>query len=351
MEFSIIFMSCGLIYGVFVAILFCQINNKQRSIASFGIGCIVSTFMVVYNLFADEPTINKANVFVWFILFFIVGFILCFAIYIHYLNKQEDRNYKVKTIDILMNNYNILEAQYLDMEAEIESRNNKKNEELIAKGKEIELAKQELRNFERKVREQINQGVYLNLSNGHIPVTQYFVDRIPEYVENIVNYMTQLHKKNDMFIKNYNQHRNNREQFVQGYIYAIAVITSKVLFDTNKDVNVCVDYTSEGIVNTICTHADRTDNIYKVTGDNAMFAVKDDGLDDDMKKGEDEDIMLIDFDKVHIIKMEIRIRNNSKYKEFRSFLKYCKIDRIIQFFLLEFIDACDIINKREAHNG
>lgn len=351
MKYGIIFMSCGLIYGVIIAILFCQINNKKRSIASFGIGCIVSAFMAVYNVFTDEPSINKADVFIWFILFFIIGFILCFAIYIYYLNKQEDRNFKVKPIDILMNNYNILEAQYRDMEAEIENRNKIKNEELIAKGNEIEAAKQELRTFERKVREQINQGVYMNVGKQHIPMTQYFVDRIPEYVENMANYMTQLNKKNDMFIKNYNQHRHNKEQFVQGYLYAIAMITCKVLFDTNKDVIVCAEYVVDGKVNKICTNADRTDSIYKVTGDNAIFAVKENGLDNEVKKREDEDIMLIEFNKVHIIKMEIRIRNKSKYREYRSFLKYCKIDQIIQFFLLEFIDACNIINKREATNG
>ncbi len=190
----------------------------------------------------------------------------------------------MKPIDILMNNYNILEAQYRDMEAEIENRNKIKNEELIAKGNDIEAAKQELRTFERKVREQINQGVYMNVGKQHIPMTQYFVDRIPEYVENMANYMTQLNKKNDMFIKNYNQHRHNKEQFVQGYLYAIAMITCKVLFDTNKDVIVCAEYVVDGKVNKICTNADRTDSIYKVTGDNAIFAVKENGLDNEVKK-------------------------------------------------------------------
>ncbi|QUH27456.1 hypothetical protein [Vallitalea guaymasensis] len=348
MKICMVFVLCGLIYGVFVAILFCQISNKKRSIASFGIGCIVSAFLAIYEVFTEELAINKADVFIWFVLFFIIGFILCFGIYIYCLNIQEDRKYKVKPIDILMNNYNILEAQYKDMESEIESRNKLKIKELLEKETEIQSAKQELSTLERKIRDQINRGIYINIDK-QIPITQYFIDRLPEYVENVANYTIELYEKTNMFIKNYYNHKNNKDQFVQGFIYAVAVITCKVLFDTNKDVNVCIKYFTKEYNNKVSTDVSKTDNIFRVTGDKAVFAKGDENIS--ANSGNFEDIMVIEFNKVHIIKMEIMIRNNSKYKEFTCFLKYCKIDQIIQFFLLEFIDACDIINIREANNG
>ncbi|GKX31668.1 hypothetical protein SH1V18_41480 [Vallitalea longa] len=348
MKICIVFILCGLIYGVFVAILFCQISDKKRSIASFGIGFIVSAFLAVYNIFTDELVLNKTDVFIWFVLFFIIGFILCFGIYIYCLNIQEDRKYKVKPIDILMNNYNILEAQYKDMETEIQNRNQLKIKELKDKEKEMQLAKQELSTFERNIREQISKGIYINMDKP-IPITQYFIDRLPEYVENVANYTIELYKKTNMFIKNYYNHKNNKDQFIQGFIYAVAVITCKVLFDTNKDVNVSMEYRSNGNDSIVSTNTYKTGNIYKITADKVIFAKSSENSTSN--SGNWEDIMVIEFNKVHIIKMEIMIRNNSKYKEFTCFLKYCKIDQIIQFFLLEFIDACDVLNKREANNG
>ncbi|MCT4544257.1 MAG: hypothetical protein N4A63_11995 [Vallitalea sp.] len=353
MKFYIIFILCGFIYGVFVAILFCQITNKKRNIASFGMGCIISTFLAVYNIFTDEISLNKTDMFVWFIVFFIVGFILCFIIYIYSLNIQEDRNYKVKPIDILMNNYNILEAQFNDMKVEIENRNEIKNKELLEKEKDIQIAKQELRELDKKIKDQIRQGIYIN-NNKEIPVTQYFIDRLPEYVENLVNYIIELNNKTDMFIKNYDNHRNSQQQFLQGYMYAMAVITCKVLFDTNKDVNVCIEFLGDLDNNKVCTDIDKTDSIYKVTGDKAMFVREEVDINDNSfnsEKSNWEDILVIEFKKVNIIKMEIRIRNSTKYKEFTCFLKYCKIDQIIQYFILELFNECNITNKREANNG
>ena len=348
MKICIVFILCGFIYGVFVAILFCQISNKKRNIASFGIGFIVSAFLAVYNVFTDELVLNKTDVFIWFVLFFIIGFVLCFGIYIYCLNIQEDRKYKVKPIDILMNNYNILEAQYKDMETEIKNRNQFKIEELKSKEEEIHLAERKLSNIERNIREQINKGIYINVDNP-IPITQYFIDRLPEYVENVTNYTIELNKKTNMFIRNYFNHKNNKEQFIQGFIYAVAVITCKVLFDTNKDVNVCMEYKSNKNNNIISTNTYKTGNIYRITADNVTFAKSIEKSTSNSCNW--EDIMVIEFNKVHIIKMEIMIRNNSKYKEFTCFLKYCNIDQIIQFFLLEFIDSCDILNIREANNG
>lgn len=373
MEAYIIFFLCGLIYGIIVSVMFCQFESKFKSLSTFGLGSIVSGFTTIKVLLKDYNFgLDKA--FLCFLIALIIGFGICFIYIVQSLNQQEDRKYKVKSVDILLNNKHILELQRQEIEKDIvtkyeerQTQINKKEKELKIKEVEINALYDKYKEYEACIKEQICNNMYMNLPlNVKYPISQNYFEKIPGYVNDLSSYILKTTKATELFLRDYAQYKNDEDLFFEGYLYCIATLTSSVLFNCNNGIRThfrylgkdntyyeyVVGFANKKIDKSNLTPIKCNEGLIHYSITNKTSIIKSINNEDINFKSKNAhkwmDYITITFDELYlnnlaILTMGISVEDKNRHRDYLCFLNYCRIEKIIEKFLLEIDQKCDII--------
>lgn len=370
MSCYIVFVILGCIFGVIGCILLCQMDEKWKALFLFGQGSFIAILIGVYNaLEISQSNIRLVDLLAVSLPVMFASAIVTFLLFGKSLDfkNDEDGKIKLRLVDLLIGRKETINEYYKNIQNDIELNRNtllKKQEELAQKEKSIIEQEIFLKECKEKITNQVKDKTNISLPiNRIIPIDNTSLKRLPEYVENLLEFSSQLQAFTNQFLR---ESTNSTDEVyrLKAYFLGLCQITSVYLFDSNRDIRTHVRYLSNNGMYESVIACHGYNPLYKpltsIESDKWMIfeagklrrsLVKSlnrkchrDSKNDHIW----ENYITMVFDKLYkdnkpYISIGISVKNSKKYNEYLYFLNYCKIENIIQEYLLKVNEKYDII--------
>lgn len=237
----LLFLIIGIMVGTVTGIFFFRNEKQWVKYLTFtsGNAGLLAAFWTVLKQFSI-PTTEGVSLAITYLASAFFASILTVCGFIYAL-KKETKNDEIqfKVIDVLLGYHDAIKQYYQSRKKLVDdklnvTKLNDRKKALEEEEKLLKASKEHLEVFKAEVESSIKKSLHLNLPIGKpVPLDDQFINALPSFTENIVNFTAQLAIFTDEFKKTFDLKKDGATQ-VLGYFLGICNITAVYLFDSNK---------------------------------------------------------------------------------------------------------------------